>query len=41
MQSALKESYGLPMGVQVIGPPYQEERVLKVMREIEEGVKFH
>ena len=40
---ALKEtmnSEGVPLGVQVAAPPYREETVLRVMKEIEDGVKF-
>jgi hypothetical protein len=33
----LKGSLGLPVGVQVSGLPFQEETVVRVMREIEEG----
>jgi len=30
-----KGSEGLPVGVQVVGPPWQDEKVLRVMKEIE------
>lgn len=36
-QRVLKGSVGLPVGVQVTGLPYQEEVVLRVMKELEEG----
>ena len=36
-QRVLKGSVGLPVGVQVSGLPFQEEVVLRVMKELEEG----
>ena len=32
-------SEGLPLNVQVVALPWQEEQVLRVMKEIETGVK--
>ena len=32
------DSAGLPLGVQVSGLPWQEHRVLAVMRELERGI---
>lgn len=37
---AMKESAGMPTGVQIIGWPNQDEQVLRVMRELQEKVKF-
>ena len=34
------DSVGLPLGVQVIGRPYQEELVLHAMAELERAVNF-
>ncbi|VDO06393.1 unnamed protein product [Rodentolepis nana] len=34
-----RDTKGLPLVVQVVGKPFDEETVLRVMREIEEGVK--
>ena len=34
------EAVGLPLGVQVIGRPYQEELVLHAMAELEEATNF-
>ena len=34
------EAVGLPLGVQVIGRPYQEELVLHAMAELERAVNF-
>lgn len=30
---------GLPIGIQCVAPPYKEELVLRLMIEIEEGLK--
>ena len=32
---AMQDSAGLPVGVQIVGHPNQDERVLRVMRELE------
>eukprot|EP01017_Pseudomicrothorax_dubius_P005562 TRINITY_DN11430_c0_g1_i6.p1 TRINITY_DN11430_c0_g1~~TRINITY_DN11430_c0_g1_i6.p1 ORF type:complete len:160 (+),score=44.55 TRINITY_DN11430_c0_g1_i6:28-507(+) len=32
---------GLPVGVQVVGRPYEDELVLNVMHQLEESVDFH
>lgn len=32
--------HGLPVGVQVVGKPWEEEKVLAVMKEIERLVRF-
>ena len=34
------EAVGLPLGVQVIGRPYQEELVLHAMAELERAANF-
>jgi fatty acid amide hydrolase len=36
----MKESAGLPVSVQVVTLPYEEELCLNVMRQIEEAVQF-
>ena len=36
----MKGSEGLPLGVQVVSTPYNEEKVLYAMNEIEEEVRF-
>lgn len=35
MQKCMKDSEGLPVAVQVISKPYEDERCLRVMRDIE------
>ena len=40
MADTLKGSEGLPLGVQVVSTPYNEEKVLYIMSEIEEEVRF-
>ena len=35
-----KDSEGLPVGVQVISYPWRDELVLRVMKELEEKIKF-
>ena len=37
---AMAGSAGLPVGVQVAAEPWRDELVLRVMKEIEQGVKF-
>ena len=32
-------SAGLPVSVQCVGLPYQEELVLRLMKELEDGIK--
>jgi len=39
MRKAMENSEGLPVGVQVITLPYQEELCLKVMKDIESGLR--
>jgi Asp-tRNA(Asn)/Glu-tRNA(Gln) amidotransferase A subunit family amidase len=39
MRKTLQTSEGLPIGVQVAGMPFQEEKVLRVMQEIEKRIK--
>lgn len=41
IRNALRNSVGLPMGVQVIGSSYRDEMVLRVMREIEVGADYY
>ena len=36
----MKNSAGMPIGVQVVCPPHHEERTLRLMKEIEEHVCF-
>lgn len=36
----MKDSVGLPTGVQVIGLPYQDEKCISVMRQLEEEIQF-
>ena len=38
--AALKGAAGLPVGVQVVTLPFQEETCLRVMAEVESGVEF-
>jgi len=33
-------SAGLPVGVQLIGAPFEEEQLLGIMRVVEENFKF-
>ena len=41
IRKAMHDSVGLPMGVQVLGSPFRDEMVLRVMKEIEIGAKFY
>lgn len=41
MRSTIKDSVGLPIGVQVISLPKNEEKILYIMSEIESQVKFN
>lgn len=36
----MKTSAGLPVSVQIVSYPFQEERCLSLMKQIEEKVKF-
>ncbi|XP_077982026.1 vitamin D3 hydroxylase-associated protein-like [Glandiceps talaboti] len=36
---AMKDSVGLPVGVQCVAPPWQEELCLKLMKELEKAIK--
>ena len=36
----MKDSAGLPMSVSVMTPLYEDEMCLRVMKEIEKGIKF-
>ena len=40
VQNACKNAAGLPLSVQVIGRPYQEELVLHAMKELENQSKY-
>jgi Asp-tRNA(Asn)/Glu-tRNA(Gln) amidotransferase A subunit family amidase len=40
MVKVSQRSVGLPVGVQVITPPWLEERCLRIMRQIEEKAGF-
>lgn len=40
LQRTMRNSAGLPVCVQVIGKPYEDERVLRVLKEIERGIGF-
>lgn len=35
----MKNSQGLPVGIQICGLPWKDELVMKVMREIEKDIK--
>lgn len=39
-RAQMKGSAGLPVGVQIIGPMWQDEKVLNIMKEIEEAKPF-
>ena len=39
VQESCKGASGLPLNLQVIGRPFQEEVVLHAMKELEEGSK--
>jgi len=39
-RSSMKEAAGMPTGVQVVGQPNADEIVLRVMRELQEKIKF-
>ncbi len=38
---AVEGSVGLPVGVQVVAPWYEDEMCLRVMREVEAAADFH
>jgi fatty acid amide hydrolase len=38
--ASMRGSEGLPVGAQVAAPPFADERVLRLMRDIERGVGF-
>ena len=40
VKAACQNSEGLPLAVQVIGRRYQEERVLRVLRDLEERSQY-
>lgn len=40
MRASIKGSEGIPIGVQMASTPYNEEKVLYLLKEIEEKVKF-
>ncbi len=40
-QGASSNTVGLPLNVQVIGRPWQEELVLHVMKLLQDNVSFH
>lgn len=41
MRNTIKDSEGLPIGVQVISLPKNEEKILYIMSEIESQAKFN
>lgn len=41
MRNTIKESAGLPIGVQIISLPKNEEKILYIMNEIEREIKFN
>ena len=41
LRSNMVGAKGLPVGVQVVGLPYQEEKVLRLMRQLERGIRFY
>ena len=40
-QGASQNTVGLPLNVQVVGRPWQEELVLRVMKMLQDNVRFH
>lgn len=40
VRNSTKGAEGLPLNVQVVGRPWQEELILQVMRQIEEVAHF-
>lgn len=36
----MKDSAGIPIGVQIVGNCYEDETVLRVMRELQDKIKF-
>jgi Asp-tRNA(Asn)/Glu-tRNA(Gln) amidotransferase A subunit family amidase len=40
LQQNIKGTAGLPVGIQVIGLPFEEEKVLSLMQSIEAGFHF-
>ena len=40
-QGACENTVGLPLNVQVVGRPWQEELVLHVMKLLQDNVNFH
>ena len=41
MQESMKNSEGMPLGVQITTLPYQEELCLNVMKQVESEIGFH
>ena len=41
IKNNLKDAAGMPVSVQVVGMPFQEERVLGLSRRIEQHFKFY
>ena len=40
MEEVMKNSAGLPVGVQVVGPPFAEENIVELLKIIEANVQF-
>jgi Asp-tRNA(Asn)/Glu-tRNA(Gln) amidotransferase A subunit family amidase len=40
IKSGTKGAIGLPLNVQVIGKPWHEEGVLRIMKELEESANY-
>lgn len=40
LKESAKGSAGLPVGIQIVGLPFQEERILGLMKLLSEWVKF-
>ena len=41
MRNTIKDSVGLPVGIQVISLPKNEEKILYLMEQIEKEIKFN
>ena len=41
MKESVKDSQGLPVGIQVVGLPFSEEKVLGVSKKIEAHFQFN
>jgi Asp-tRNA(Asn)/Glu-tRNA(Gln) amidotransferase A subunit family amidase len=41
MKESMKDSAGLPVGIEICSLPFKEELILKIMKVIEKGARFH